>query len=541
MKLNTEQKAAVNQTGSVMVIAGPGTGKTRLLVAKASQLLRHQPEKRLLLLTFTNQAAWQMQQRLQTVMPESAILPQCMTFHAWAYWVVRQTESHWQLITPQQQLELIQSAASLPGRPEQVISWISQAKQGLAVPDSVINWLPQYQQLMATEHYLDFDDLLIKAGQLIGQLTADLWPDHVLVDELQDLNQLQFDLLDRLKQQKPEIEVFAVGDPRQAIYQFRGASPRAFDRLSQIFPQIKTCYLTRNYRSGQAIIQACQQVMPTQPALQSASDQPSTIYWRQTASPYQQASLVIKQIKQLTGTDDNSLAGAGMPEEAVYHLNQIAVLYRSHHLAKPLIDKLKTSGLPYQVVSNQIQPDAQIERLLSVWQDWLPEMTNLTQLKQVFEFWQIRGQLSLPEHIRQYLSQLSQINAQLDWPDMLQLIHQELQLLSNQPLVPESDKLRLMTIHAAKGLEFEVVFLLMPQPPFLPYELKEPVDYQAEKRLMFVAISRSQAKLYLEVVSQARVWGKQWPTQPDYWKKYFPQLSSLPVPQGKPRQPRLLF
>jgi len=275
--LNPQQQQALTAgLGPVLVLAGPGSGKTRVLTHRLAYLLSQLAVSpyNLLAVTFTNKAARQMQTQVEALLGESPRGLTLGTFHATCARLLRREaehlpfESNFVIFDDDDQISIVKSALRELNidekryRPHSVHGSISRAKNELLLPDDyptnsyrdevVARVYHRYQQMLLSSNALDFDDLLLYTAQLlegnpeVRQKYARRY-EHVLVDEFQDTNQAQYVILRQLAGFHRNI--FVVGDSDQSIYRWRGADYRNIQRFEENFPDAQVILLEQNYRS----------------------------------------------------------------------------------------------------------------------------------------------------------------------------------------------------------------------------------------------------------------------------------------------------
>jgi len=296
-KLNSAQQAAVDHVqGPLIIVAGPGTGKTRTLTQRMAALLtrRHVPAAQMLAVTFTNKAAGEMHERLRRQVGASADLPWIGTFHglgryllqdsefnlghgAWADWILADEALQHQLVAEARRQVRSEGVAGLPPAAK-ALEGIMTAKQQLKGPrhcpplfndadrqQGFVRLYQRYEDLLAWQQLLDFEDLIAKVlealasdADALGRLRSRFR--YLFIDEYQDINYGQYRLVRKLFPEKSNICV--IGDPNQSIYGFRGSDRAYFERFSQDYPGAGEVHLIRNYRSTPAILAAAAQILP---------------------------------------------------------------------------------------------------------------------------------------------------------------------------------------------------------------------------------------------------------------------------------------
>ncbi|MEM7346376.1 MAG: UvrD-helicase domain-containing protein, partial [Chloroflexota bacterium] len=374
--LNQEQQKAVLSTASrLVIVAGPGTGKTRTLTYRLAYLIDEKgvDPHNILAITFTNKATEEMSSRLNELIgTDLAEQVTVKTFHAFGALLLH--ESGEQIEIPpnfvicserEQQALLKQCYPELGVR--DVNGWldkISAAKGQYLAPDDVedefSNIYRTYQQALHENGLLDFDDLIFKSVQLL-EVHPELRQSYqrqfrwISVDEFQDVNLAQYRLLQQLV--VPENNICLIGDPDQAIYGFRGATPKYFGQFGQDFAPVTTLHLNQNYRSTQLILDAAEQVIEKSPAAERVkiwSDflDKTKLSVYHAASDRAEAEYVVHTIEQMIGgTSYFSIdSGRSDNEEKEYTFSDFAVLYRLGAQNHPLIEAFQRSGIPYQAV-----------------------------------------------------------------------------------------------------------------------------------------------------------------------------------------------
>lgn len=469
-ELNLEQRRGVDYRGGHLLLrAGPGTGKTRLLVARAAALLDEglAPE-RLQLVTFTRKAAGELAERLVASRPGADGVG-VGTFHSLGHQVLSQVlDQPLVVLEEEARLALVGQLAKKAGlRAGDLSQALSRAKQDIADPGqpSLRPWFRAYQEALEREGVLDLDDLVRRAALALREQPdlAHAWQDrleHLLVDEYQDVNPAQVALLQALR--GPRTQVAAIGDPDQAIYGFRGADSRLFQAFAQDFPGAATLSLTRNYRSAAPILAAASALIAAQPdpgrhpLLALAAAGPLPVY-AHLASPEAEASWLAAKVVELLGGLDSRQVEAGQAGQAgggtggPFSAGEVAVLYRLHAQAPVLAEALERAGVPVQVAAKE-------------------------------------------------------------------------PLAETDPLDFKAQRVSLLSMHAAKGLEFPVVFVVGLEEGLLPYQPPErpPAPLEEERRLLYVALTRARQRLFLSRCMARTLFGRTYQPGPS------PLLADIP-------------
>ncbi len=367
--LNPEQRDAVITTeGPVLVLAGPGSGKTRVLTHRIAQIvqLRLAAPWQIMAVTFTNKAAREMRERTEHLIGTDLMGLSIGTFHALCARLLRREADSlvytagFVIYDSNDQLALVRQVLKEMNLDEKVYSpWavlsvISRAKNELVGPD---DFLPRtyreeaigriyqrYQQLLLMQNALDFDDLLRVPVQLFRQNEAVRRKyqeryQYLLVDEFQDTNGAQYELTNLLV--GPRRNIFVVGDPDQSIYRFRGADYRNIQRFRQDYPDARVINLNRNYRSTQTILDTANAVIARNPHRKPVSmvtdkGQGQQIYLYEAYDETEEANFVVDTIASLV------LEGR--------RPGDMAVMYRTNAQSRALEESFIQRNLPYRLV-----------------------------------------------------------------------------------------------------------------------------------------------------------------------------------------------
>ena len=369
--LNPQQRQSVEAPdGPVLVLAGPGSGKTRVLTHRVAHLVQARgiAPRNIMAVTFTNKAAREMRDRLEKLLGVSAAKELTLgTFHAICARFLRREAPHvglsreFAIYDDDDQLALVKQivkALNLDDkkyRPTTLQNKISQAKSELITPELfqpqtyndeiTLRVYERYQQLLRENNALDFDDLLMQVVILFDQNPAVLRHyqnryEHILVDEFQDTNTAQYALIKQLAGTRRN--VFCVGDEDQSIYRWRGADFRNVQRFREHNPDARVVLLEENYRSTQTILDAAQQVItrnvhrtPKKLFTQLGKGVPITLH--ESYNEDDEAQYVVDTIAQMV---------AKGPAQA----RDFAVMYRTNAQSRAVEDAFIRAGMPYRLV-----------------------------------------------------------------------------------------------------------------------------------------------------------------------------------------------
>ena len=368
--LNDAQREAVLTTeGPLLVVAGAGSGKTRVLTNRVAYLLTQgvHPNE-ILAITFTNKAAGEMRSRIETAVGTRARAIWIMTFHAACGRILRREaerlgyRSNFTIYDQSDQIRLVRSCLEELERdpkrftPRGIHSQISNAKNQLIGPDeyaarvgsfydqTVADVYGLYQRKLFTQNAVDFDDMLMLTVEVLQRFpeARERWAKafrYILVDEYQDTNHAQYVLLKLLASINQNLMV--VGDPDQSVYSFRGADIRNILEFERDFPDTRVIPLEQNYRSTNAILHAANTVIEhnrerKEKSLWSELGEGEPVRVVEVEDEHAEARFVASEIAALL--------------EYGLSLGEIAVVYRTNAQSRVLEDVLVRQGVAYQVI-----------------------------------------------------------------------------------------------------------------------------------------------------------------------------------------------
>jgi DNA helicase-2/ATP-dependent DNA helicase PcrA len=661
--LNAAQQEAVETVeGPVLVLAGPGSGKTRVLTHRVACLVREHgvPPRQIMAVTFTNKAAREMKDRLYRLLGDQLGELTIGTFHAICARILRR-EAQAAGISPQyviydtgDQLGLARQALRALNldeklyTPQAMLNRISAAKNELLLPADVQagtyreevarRVYERYQALLAESHALDFDDLLMKTVQLFRQDGDALaryqrrYP-FILVDEWQDTNMAQYELVKLLAGKRANL--FVVGDEDQSIYAFRGANYRNVARFREDYPQARVILLEQNYRSTQTILDVANAVIA-----RNVHRHPKRLYTDKGGGPQitvveaydeqEEGDLVISEIQRL--------AARGQ-----VRLGDCAVMYRTNAQSRPIEDAFVRRGVPYKLVGAtrfyerreikdvmaylrlvhnpydsmgltrilNVPPRGIGQQTVSQLAAWATELgvpvyaalqvlaeaegrqtqansgepggeararapfgKRATGMLLAFgalidKLIRLQREVSLLEFLDQVLEQTGYATftrdgteeGQTRWENILELrtvardyadlppetalmtFLEEVALVSDVDNLDERvDAPTLLTMHAAKGLEFPVVFIVGMEEKLFPHSrsMEDPEQMEEERRLCYVGVTRAKELLYLIHTFRRTLYGENEVREPSRFLADIPgRLIKGHEEKRPPRQMRL--
>ena len=573
--LNPEQKAAVTyDKGPLLVLAGAGSGKTKVLTHRVAYFISEGLTKaeNCLLMTFTNKAAGEMKERMSSLIikaglpADAAARLQAGTFHSFCAKILRidgkviGIPPGFLIYDEQDQKSLVkeiienQNLSTDEYNPAAVLSVISDAKNQMLSPtqySEFVNGLSaqagefqqvvfkvylEYEKRLKEIGALDFDDLLIKAVLLLkgNSEILEKWQDkftHIFVDEWQDTNKIQYRLIKLLVGNRKNLTV--VGDISQSIYGWRGADYRNVNYLIRDYKDIKTINLEQNYRSTQNILEAANSV------ISKNTSHPILKLWTKKHKGER-----IKLYTARNGLDeaDFIVNEASRLKRRHYKYSDIAVLYRTNAQSRVLEEALLHAGIPYTLVGGTkfydrkeikdvisylrllVNPKdsvsrkrieklgvRRLERFKSLTARHLDSMTTLNMLDEVLK---TTGYLDLfQRESEENLARLENIkelrSVATEFRDINEFL-ENVALVEAGPIHESKNCVTLMTLHAAKGLEFPIVFIVGMEEGLFPHSrsLWEQNQLEEERRLAYVGITRAKETLYLTYASRRIYFGK---------------------------------
>ena len=603
--LNPPQRQAVETIDSaLLIVAGPGTGKTRTLTYRIANIIKKKSNApdNVLAVTFTNRAANEMHERLINLLGEETAKLICIkTFHSFGAMILRDEAHHlgyqanFSIYAENEKIQLLRKIAPSVSAKElrEFSDKISDCKNQLMSDNQTmsmeqdtqfLNLYQDYQQNLKTHNAFDFDDLILQPITLfqnnpkILKKYQNKFP-WISVDEYQDINSAQYQLLRLIT--TPKTNVCAIGDPDQAIYGFRGADRRFFMQFEQDFPKCSVIRLEKNYRSIASILKASTQVIARNP-----DHQPLNIWSKlvgktridtfHVPTEKSEAETIVHQIERMVGATSFfsvDSGRAGDEESQTYSgFSDVAVLYRVHAQIAALEEAFIRSGIPYQTlgeapffeipevkeiiaylkVIHNPHSDLDLNKVLnhpprgigeqtlnilmnyqklndlSLWNalqrihqiavlsetqkhpidQFVLKIKNCQDFQQEFSLGEtiefVLSQFGLSSYFKNdkrrhhYWQKLIEQTAQFSGK-VGEFLEQIALQKETDIFNPKAEKVSLMTLHAAKGLEFPVVFIAGCEDGLIPYRRGDgsPGNIEEERRLFYVGMTRAKQRLIL--------------------------------------------
>ncbi len=619
-----QREAVLHMDGPLLVLAGPGSGKTRVITCRIAHLI-HQGVRphQILAITFTNKAAAEMRQRVEAMLPGQGIF--ISTFHSLGVRLLRQyadrlgLDKNFTIYDQADRVRLVKAALeaaeidNIRFTPDTIQGAISKAKNQLMLPDQyakhandyfkqiVAQVYPVYEKKMRDANALDFDDLLLWPALALtndAEMRAELDARFrfVLIDEYQDTNKAQYAIARGLTVDHPNLCV--VGDPDQSIYRWRGSDLRNILDFERDFPEARVITLAENFRSTKAILRVADHLIAN-----NRERKPKTLYTANVEGSkvgsilcetgLEEADLVVKRIREAVETGGR-------------HYRDFAILLRLNALSRALETAFVRQRVPFQIVRGvafferkENRDILAYLRLLLNPRDDLSfmravnepargigktslehlqayagprEMCLLSAAEQVDKIPAIKGKAAAglkafarimaglrdtlgatPDEVmrqvidrsgyRRMLKESSDSEDQQRLANVEELVtaahqfHEEdnsrtiADFLENITLASDVDAwdekqdcVAVMTLHAAKGLEFPVVYMMAMEQGILPHErsLNNDAELEEERRLAFVGITRAEEELYLSYARMREFRGQTLYTIPSMFLEELP-------------------
>src|SRR5690625_846126 len=617
--LNKEQKEAVKHTeGALLIMAGAGSGKTRVLTHRIAYLLSEKDvsPRNVLAITFTNKAAREMRDRVNQLVGQGGEQIWVSTFHSMCVRILRRDidrigySRNFTILDSSDQLTVVrQVLRNLNIDPKQfdpraMLGKISSAKNELITYEAYNNRVGNfyerqvgqiyeaYQKLLVKNQSLDFDDLIMQTTHLFERVPEVLEYyqrrfQYIHVDEYQDTNHAQYQLVKQLASRFQNLCV--VGDSDQSIYRWRGADIANILSFEKDYPAAKVVFLEQNYRSTKSILAAANKVIERNPSrkpknLWTENEDGQKLNYYQGSTERDEALFVVDKIQDLIHSKK-------------YSPHDIAILYRTNAQSRAIEDALMKSTISYQMVGGTrfydrkeikdmiaylrliTNPDddfsfervvnepkrgigaTSIERLrayatdhgISLYQtikevdftgvtpraanalsefdalltsliqqqeflnatDMVEEVLERTGYEQMLKNEQSIESLSRLENLEEFMTVTQDFEATNEEDQSLVAFLTDLALIADIDAVDEEDpdhqeKITLMTLHAAKGLEFPVVFLIGMEENVFPHSrsMMDDEEMEEERRLADVGITRAERELYLTHAKMRTLYGK---------------------------------
>ena len=598
--LNNEQiKAVKNIEGAMLVMAGAGSGKTKVLTTRIAYMIEQGIDPyNILAITFTNKAANEMKERIINLIGDKAKQMQISTFHSFGLTIIKKyyeyvnLSKNFTIIDSDDALSLVKKLVKDSGfdpkhySPKTIRNKISSAKNELMSPDEldkftcneldsvVVSIYRKYQDRLLANNSVDFDDLLLlpirifKTHPEVLKLYQEEYK-YILIDEYQDTNQVQYILTKMLSAKYKNICV--VGDQDQSIYGFRGSNYRNILNFEKDYPNAVVIMLEENYRSTKTILGAANDIIANNKNrrdknLWTSNEVGDKITSKRCMDEKDEATYVVSEI--------NKLISSGVSN------SDIAILYRTNAMSRNIEENMLGENIPYKIVGSfyfynrreikdlisylrliyNTQDDISLSRIINVPKrkiglktiekislkainenksmfDAIESGKELEFKKLMLELIKDSEEMSLTELVDDILDKTG-IKKELEVENTIESIARlenleefksitlnfenrygiisledflnEISLVSDiEEAKDNKDVVTMMTVHAAKGLEFDYVFLVGMEENLFPHSrsMNDNSELEEERRLCYVAVTRAKKKLYITSVNSRLLYG----------------------------------
>ena len=549
--LNDKQKEAVFHTeGPLLVLAGAGSGKTRVLTHRIAYLMEEKKVKpwNILAITFTNKAAGEMRERVDKLVGDAAGKVWVSTFHSACVRILRRDigwigfDTNFAIYDTEDQKSLMKSVCKQLQvdtklyKERALMSAISAAKDELVSPqefalraqgnfrqETVARVYAEYQRQLKSSNALDFDDLIMKTVELF-QANSDILNEYqerfryIMVDEYQDTNTAQFKLVSLLAAKYRNLCV--VGDDDQSIYKFRGANIQNILGFEKTFPDATVIKLEQNYRSTQNILNAANTVIAhnkgrKEKKLWTANGEGDKVRVRSFMSAYDEAEIIVGEI-----------AAKVRNQDAQY--GDFAVLYRTNAQSRIFEEKFLLANIPYKIIGgvnfyarkeikdllaylktiDNARDDIAVRRILNVPKRGIGATTinrvqeyDRTGYVKELEAEGTEEARARIENIDELINKAASYEEDAQEPSLEGFLSEVALVADIDSMDDDAGRVILMTLHSAKGLEFPQVYLTGMEdglfPSYMSVDSEDPDALEEERRLCYVGITRAMQDLTL--------------------------------------------
>jgi len=579
--LNARQLEAVSYVqGNIIIKAGPGTGKTFTLSHRIAFLMKNglaSPEQ-ILALTFTRKATHELEQRVASLCEGCAV--KISTFHSFCFDILREFGSmigipHDFILCSETDSKFIVDLLLTSNTDRNLASHLKKIlpayKRGFflkasfsqTLPDKLKSYADLYQSWLKEHNMLDIDDLEVEALRLLTlhksvRKTLSLRSPWIFVDEYQDTNLIQTEILKLLvnNDQNQLVNICAIGDDDQAIYGFRGASFESFNSFGNDFPRAVEKTLSDNYRSSRQILESASVFTDSKKNLRSMTGEGPKIKIIPCHTDSAEAEAIVAAIEHVIGgTSHFSIysgrAGSFQDEDSNHiSFSDIAILYRVHSQSLPLEEALSRAGIPHSVncktpavgkfpistirplLLSTLKPDIPLYKYM-----YLASLDNIL----IKNKNPINEKLLTNCNIESLIDQILQHhNFDISSDDAVEVLtlyknlilktknlddfYNALALerdIDNEPVL--GDRVTISSIHAAKGLEWPIVFIVGCEESLIPLTIFGNTDTDEERRLFYVGMTRAKKYLFLTYASKRKFNGRVLNNKPSKFLSLLPE------------------
>lgn len=561
----SQLKAVRHNKGPALIVAGPGTGKTRVLTCRIAHIIQHYSihSKSILAITFTNKAAEEMSIRLSEMGIPNHGRPHCLisTFHNFGLNILKNhikeihRQENFTIIDEEDKKYIMHHILNIEKSKIKTLSKsISQIKQNNIVAENINDYYirkeyTRYEEILKNFNCIDLDDLIlypIKLLQQYSHLSIKYRSQYqwILIDEYQDINLAQYQFI-RLLAPNSDSNIFVIGDANQAIYGFRGANPQYISRFVEDYPKAKIYHLIQSYRCTSQIIRASNQVLiagnqNNQKPVQGIQNGVK-IHITQHQSERSEAEYVARTIEKMIGglrffsLDSDITEGHSSSE--IQSLSDFAVLCRISRQIESIQKAFNDHSIPYQTITTKsLIQDETVKSIMNILQYIQNPENNYLKSKIIAKpfidydhIQSIQKQFSTYS-LKQNISRLIEKNpnsALLLKKSSIQKFLEATELYGGDIdgflkwitlghdidfYIAGTENVAILTLHSAKGLEFSSVFIIGCEDGLIPYNIhtEQESDLEEEKRLLYVGMTRAKKYLFLSYAKKRYLFAKEY-------------------------------
>ncbi len=566
IELNDSQQKAVNHiTGPSLIIAGPGTGKTKTLTYKIIELINQKiNSENILALTFSNQAAKEIKLRVLELVKDNNVIDNLMisTFHAFGLSIIQENleltgrKNNYSIITFREKELILKNILKIKQENiKKYLNDISEIKQKLKdinndqIDLELKNIIDNYNRILRKNNFFDFDDLLNLPIKIFKE-NLDILKKYqekykwINIDEYQDINYAQYSII-KLLASEANANITVIGDPNQAIYGFRGADAAFINAFIKDYPQAKVFHLEKSYRCTDNILNASSHVVSgikREELYLRGIEKGTKIIIKEFNTGKSEAEFIARQIEKMIGglrffSMDSGITD-GNKEES-YSLSDFAVLVRINQQIEAIEKAFKDHSIPYQKVGELpfyrsqpfvllvdlikiiVNPDnillSNITDKLKINQSKLHDLVNFLKENKLSDLIKNLIQNYFKEIKDDYKNEMDALfEITKDFEDNPSGFINSLSTSQSIDLYKkDAEAVKLMTMHSAKGLEFDTVFIAGCSDKILPFSLFDnyDVNIEEEQRLLYVAMTRAKEFLYMTYSKSLNLFGRNFQTE----------------------------
>ena len=572
--LNEEQKRAVlHFKGPCLVLAGAGSGKTKVIAHRIAYLISSYkiPTAKILAVTFTNKSAEEMRRRVYRLIGKTISELTVKTFHSLGLKILKDfTKANFLIYDEDDQAKMLKISLKELGIPNSELEInkaserITNAKVYLYSPEEfrktsydktsklIADLYKRYQLKLEKANAYDFDDLIMAPVKLFEKSEKPLKTyqdkyEFILIDEYQDTNYAQYKLINLIC--KKHKNIFVVGDPDQSIYTWRGADIRNILEFEKDYPDAKVFKLEQNYRSTKRILDSASSIIKNNKfrkektlLTNGISGEKIDVY--EAKNEKEEAGFIASKISNLNSQG--------------FLFKDIAVLYRTHAQSRILEEKIREIGVLYKIIGGikfyqrkevkdilaylkliiNINDEVSIKRLKSIkkfmkFYDEIKEFASKSTIKETIEnILEKTGYIEnltkkMEPNLQERIENIRElISTSEEFNDLKEFIEYVTLFINDKITYNSNSRVTLMTAHNAKGLEFPVVFITGLEEGIFPHfsSFKDDYELEEERRLCYVGITRAKIKVFISYAISRKLLGRTSISTPSRFISEIPEI-----------------